>query len=70
MVEEKPVEAVKPPSDKGSAKGSQEDKEENEIPPYTPLVPEFWKNKMIEFSQLHVIKFPRIFQSLIYLLHH
>jgi hypothetical protein len=32
-------------------------------------VPEYWKNKCLEFSQLHVIKFPRIFQSVIYLLH-
>ena len=53
----------------GSAKGSQENMEENDIPPYSALVPEFWKSKCTEFAGLHVIKYPRIFQALIYLLH-
>ena len=45
----------------GSAKGSQENMEENDIPPYSALVPEFWKSKCTEFAGLHVIKYPRIF---------
>lgn len=53
----------------GSARESQDETGDNEIPPYHPLVPEFWKSKCIEFSKLHVIKFPRILQSLMYLLH-
>ena len=44
--------------------------EENDIPPYSALVPEFWKSKCIEFAGLHVIKYSRIFQALFYLLHY
>jgi hypothetical protein len=68
VVEEKPVE--KAGSANGSQKGSQDGDEKDDIPPYTPLVPEFWKQKAMEFSQLHVVKYPRVFQSLIYFLHH
>jgi hypothetical protein len=65
---EKPEERVA--SALGSAKeGSQGELEDNDLPPYSPLVPEYWKGKCQEFAGLHVIKFPRIFQSLIYLLH-
>lgn len=39
-----------------------------EIPKYSPLVPEMWKERMLEFSNLHVVKFVRIFQSAMYLL--
>lgn len=39
-----------------------------EIPKYSPLVPEMWKERMLEFSNLHVVKFQRIFQSAMYLL--
>ena len=35
---------------------------------YIPLVPEQWKDKLKEFREHSVIKFPRIWQSLIYLL--
>lgn len=49
-----------------SVKESIGDKEE--IPKYSPLVPEMWKERMLEFSNLHVVKFLRIFQSAMYLL--
>lgn len=65
-------EAPRAPSAIESAKGSNagEPKEDGEeqLPPFTPLIPEFWKQKSMEFGNLHVIKFPRILQSLFYLL--
>ena len=53
--------------DKGSQDGDLLE-EENKAPPYTPLVPEMWQEKLKELSQLHVIKFRRLFQSLFYFL--
>jgi len=38
------------------------------IPPFSPLIPEQWLARCQEFKTLHIIKYPRIFQSLIYLL--
>lgn len=35
---------------------------------YIPLVPEQWKDKIRDFRHLYVIKYPRIFQSLFYIL--
>ena len=35
--------------------------DEPEVPKYSPLVPEMWKERMLEFSNLHVVKFLRIF---------
>lgn len=35
---------------------------------YQPLVPEQWKEKIKDFKTHSVVKFPRIFQSLFYLL--
>ena len=35
---------------------------------YTPLAPEQWKEHIRSFRALYVIKYPRIFQSLFYLL--
>jgi hypothetical protein len=35
---------------------------------YTPLVPEQWKEKIRDFRQVYVIKFPRIWQALFYIL--
>lgn len=32
------------------------------------MIPEFWKSKAMEFGKLHVVRFPRILQSLYYLL--
>ena len=52
--------------DKGSVNGDGEDA--INIPPYDPLVPEQWLERIQEFKSLHLIKFPRIWQSLIYLL--
>ena len=37
-------------------------------PPYHPLVPEQWQEKLREFSKLHIIKHRRVFQCLFYLL--
>ena len=38
------------------------------IPKWAALVPECWKEKMIEFSKLHVVKYLRILQTANYLL--
>jgi hypothetical protein len=35
---------------------------------YTPLVPEQWKEKIRDFRHLYVIKYPRIWQALFYIL--
>jgi len=35
---------------------------------YMPLVPEQWKEKLKEFQKIYIVKFPRIWQSLFYLL--
>ena len=42
--------------------------EENLQPEYTPLIPQQWLSRCQEFSNFNLIKYPRIFQSLIYLL--
>ena len=61
--------AQKAPSAAASQKSGDEDKEEGEqLPPFTPLIPEFWKEKAMEFGKLYVVRFPRILQSLYYLL--
>jgi hypothetical protein len=39
-----------------------------DIPPFTPLIPEQWLQRCQEFKTLHIVKYQRIFQSLIYLL--
>lgn len=39
-------------------------------PPYDPLVPQLWQEKLLAFAGLNVIKFPRIFQTLLYMLQH
>jgi len=41
---------------------------QQQIPPYDPLVPEQWLDRCKEFKTLHLIKFPRIWQTLAYLL--
>ena len=53
-----------------SQKESQIDKksQENESPPYTPLVPEMWKEKCQQVGNLHLFKYRKILQSLFYLL--
>lgn len=38
------------------------------VPAYQALVPEQWKDRIADFKAQYVIKFPRIFQSLMYLL--
>lgn len=38
------------------------------MPPYTPLEPEIWQGRLREFSNLHVVRFRRIFQSVFYFL--
>lgn len=55
-------------SAKGSEKKSVNGDDEVNVPPYDPLVPEQWLERVQEFKTLHLIKFPRIWQSLIYLL--
>jgi len=39
-----------------------------DIPPFTPLIPEQWLSRCQEFKTLHIVKYQRIWQSLIYLL--
>lgn len=39
-----------------------------DIPPFTPLIPEQWLARCQEFKKLHIVKYQRIWQSLIYLL--
>lgn len=56
------VKSADPRSDMMSGDG------ESKGPPYTPCVPEMWQAKLREFAGLNVIKFPRIWQSLFYLL--
>lgn len=57
------------PSAAASQKSDGEEKEEGEqLPPFTPLIPQFWKDKSMNFGKLYVIRFPRIMQSLYYLL--
>jgi len=41
---------------------------DSSIPAYTPLVPEQWLDRCHELSHYHLMKYPRIFQSLAYLL--
>lgn len=52
----------------GSAAGSQADTRSLPGGQYFPLHPEQWKEKLIELKQLSVTKFPRIWQSVFYLL--
>jgi len=42
--------------------------DEPDLPDYDPLVPEQWLPRCREFQTFHLMKFPRIFQSLTYLL--
>lgn len=42
--------------------------EGSKVPPYTPLEPEIWQGRLREFSNLHVVRFRRIFQSVFYFL--
>ena len=35
---------------------------------YTPLAPEYWKQPFLDLKELHVLKMPRVLQSLFYLL--
>ena len=35
---------------------------------YIPLVPQFWKQPFLDLKQLHVMKMPRVLQTLFYLL--
>lgn len=56
-----------------SAKKSQMSNKNDEsaivdVPKWAALVPECWKEKMIEFSKLHVVKYLRILQTATYLL--
>ena len=44
-----------------------EDEEEDEGPAYDPMIPEQWLERCQEFSELHIMKFARIWQSIIYL---
>ena len=30
-------------------------------PPYTPMIPQMWQPKLIEFSEVQIIKYKRIF---------
>ena len=52
----------------GSAAGSQADTRSLPGGQYFPLHPEQWKEKLTELKQLSVTKFPRIWQSVFYLL--
>jgi hypothetical protein len=55
----------------GSNDGSEEDEGSSRLgkaPTYTPLVPEAWKEKCVRLGDLHIIKFRRVIQSLIYFL--
>lgn len=35
---------------------------------YTPLVPEQWKQSFLDLKEIHVMKMPRVLQTLFYLL--
>ena len=37
-------------------------------PPHDPLVPQVWMARLQEFASLNIVKFPRIFQTLFYVL--
>ena len=58
---------------RGSALNSTKDKaaaeeaEEEEGPEYDPMIPEQWLDRCREFSELNIMKFARIWQSVIYL---
>ena len=55
--------------DQVSKHGSEgEHSQEGRAPDYTPLVPEAWKDRCINIGQLHLIKYRRVIQSLLYLL--
>ena len=58
----------------GSAMGMDMEAEAEEPakigPPYDPLVPQMWQDRLRAFEKLNFIKFRRIFQSLFYLLQH
>lgn len=48
-------------------KSAEDPEDAKKGPDYTPLVPEMWQEQLKLFSKLHVVKFPRIFQTLFYL---
>lgn len=53
----------------GASIGMDDDDDKAVIgPPYDPLVPQLWQDKLRQFSGLNVIKYPRIFQTLLYLI--
>jgi len=65
----KAADLAKPKSPPGSARASgAEEEDQEELPPFSPLIPEFWKQKCLAFGALHIVKFERILQSLFYLL--
>lgn len=39
-----------------------------EVPAYQPLPPNQWKENILNFAKYHVVKMPRVFQSIFYLL--
>jgi len=51
-------------SEKKSLAGSAEGEK---VPDYVPLEPEMWLARCREFSEFHIMKFHRVFQSIIYL---
>jgi len=58
-----------------SGMGSQKDQSAHDersqfegVKNYIPLVPEQWKEKLKDFRYVYIAKYPRIWQSLIYLL--
>jgi len=50
-----------------SGKDADNADEDSSVPPYTAMVPEFWLDRCHEFSKFHIMKYERIFQSLVYL---
>lgn len=41
---------------------------EGGVPSYSPLPPNQWRESILAFTKYHVIKMPRVFQTLLYLL--
>jgi len=39
-----------------------------EVPAYLPLPPNQWKDSILNFAKYHVVKMPRVFQNLFYML--
>lgn len=48
--------------------GSEHNADVTPVQEYTPLVPEQWKQGFLELKEIHVMKMPRVLQTLFYLL--